>query len=52
MAARVLFILLMTTALAGCEVIGDIFQAGMWVGVILVLFVVALIVWVMGKVRS
>ena len=33
-AARLLLLLLLVVPLAACEVIGDIFQAGVWVGVI------------------
>jgi len=40
------------TALSGCEVIGDIFKAGVWVGILLVVVVVALILWVVGKMRK
>jgi hypothetical protein len=37
-------------SLSACELIGDVFQAGVWVGVILVIGVIALIVWmVRGK---
>jgi hypothetical protein len=35
----------------GCELVGDIFQAGMWVGVIMVALVVGLIFLVVAKVR-
>ena len=42
--------LIMLTA-SSCEVIGDIFQAGMWVGVVIVVIVVALILWLVNKVR-
>ena len=38
-----------TMTLAGCEVIGDIFEAGVWVGVILVVLVVGLVAWVFSK---
>jgi len=31
--------------LTGCEFIGDVFEAGVWVGVLLVLGIIALIVW-------
>ena len=51
---RLIQILLATLAsltLAGCDVIGDIFQAGMWVGVILVVVVIVLIGWIVGKFR-
>jgi hypothetical protein len=30
----------LTLSLAGCELVGGIFKAGMWVGVIAILFVV------------
>jgi len=39
-------------ALSGCEVIGDIFEAGVWVGVILVLAVIGVIGWIASKTRS
>lgn len=31
------------TVLTGCEIAGDIFQAGLWVGIVVVLLVVFLI---------
>lgn len=43
-------LVLMTTVLTGCEVIGDIFQAGVWVGVLLVVGVVVFVLWLIGKV--
>jgi hypothetical protein len=39
-------------ALAGCEVIGDIFQAGVWVGVVLVLLVIGIIVWLVTRSKA
>ncbi len=49
-----LFVLLLlsTVALVGCEVIGDIFQAGVWVGVILVLLVIGIIVWLVTRSKA
>ena len=38
--------------LSGCEIIGDIFQAGVWVGVLLVLGVFALIVWIVSRTKG
>ena len=38
--------------LAGCELVGDIFEAGVWVGVILVILVVGLVVWFFSRARS
>ena len=36
---------------AGCEVIGGIFKAGLWVGALGVLAIVVLIVVIVGKMR-
>jgi hypothetical protein len=44
-----LLVLLSTVMLAGCELVGDIFQAGMAVGVILVVLVIAGIVFLARK---
>jgi uncharacterized membrane protein YkvI len=40
------------TMLAGCELVGDIFEAGVWFGVILVILVVGLVVWLFSKARG
>ena len=45
-------LILSTMILAGCEIIGDIFQAGVWVGVILVVLVIGLIVWLFSRART
>jgi cytosine/uracil/thiamine/allantoin permease len=44
-----LFLLLMMTALSGCSVIGDIFKAGVWVGVLAVVVVVGLIIYFISR---
>jgi hypothetical protein len=51
---RTLFVMLIlfAVALSGCEVIGDIFQAGVWVGAILVIGIIALIVWLVSKAKA
>jgi heme/copper-type cytochrome/quinol oxidase subunit 4 len=46
-----LFILLMVT-MSSCEVIGDIFQAGMWFALIIVAIVIVLILWIIRKIRG
>ncbi len=38
--------------LTGCEVIGSIFKAGMWTGVIGVILVVALVIYLAAKLFS
>jgi hypothetical protein len=50
--ARLLLVLLLALATAGCELAGDIFQAGMWVGVIMVALAIGLVLWLVGKVRG
>lgn len=37
------------TLLSSCEVIGGIFKAGVWSGIIVVVIVVALIIWLVSK---
>lgn len=49
---RVLIVLLVALPLTACEAIGDIFQAGMAVGVIMVILVVAVIGFLVAKLRS
>ena len=48
---RILLIVLLATGAAGCELIGDIFQAGFLVGVIVVVVVLALVGWLIAKMR-
>lgn len=46
---------LMTVALmtlTGCDVIGTIFEAGMWWGIILVVAVIGLILWLFTRNRN
>lgn len=49
--ARLFLILLLATSTAGCEIVGGIFKAGIWVGAIIVILVIAVIVWLVGKSR-
>jgi hypothetical protein len=48
---RILLIVLLAVSAAGCELIGGIFKAGVWVGAIGVVLIVVLIVVVVGKMR-
>ncbi|UMY65388.1 MULTISPECIES: phosphatidate cytidylyltransferase [unclassified Flavobacterium] len=38
--------------ISGCELAEGIFKAGVWVGVLVVVGIIALIVWIIGKARS
>jgi hypothetical protein len=48
---HIIFLLftIMLLSLTGCEAIGDIFSAGFYTGLALVVAVVVLIVWLMGR---
>jgi hypothetical protein len=45
-----LFALAMT--MTGCEVIGDIFSAGVYTGIFVVVIVVMIIIWILAKLRN
>ena len=45
----VLNFLLLMLVLTGCEVIGDIFSAGFYTGLIVVVLVIVLIVWLISR---
>jgi uncharacterized membrane protein YkvI len=49
-----LFVLLLLSfvVLTGCEVIGDIFKAGVWVGVVLVMLVIGIVVWLVTRSKA
>jgi hypothetical protein len=40
------------TLLSSCEVIGGIFKAGVWVGILIVVAIIGLIVWLIGRGRG
>lgn len=40
---------LLVSTLSSCELIGGIFKAGMWTGIILVVVVIALVIWLAAK---
>lgn len=39
----------LTLTLSGCELAGDIFEAGAWTGIIAVVLVVGLVLWLVSK---
>jgi len=43
-----LVLLLSTFLFSGCEIIGDIFKAGVWVGVLLVVVIIFLLIKLLG----
>lgn len=47
-----IILLISIVSLAGCELAGDIFKAGVWVGAILVIGIIGLAIWMFSKARS
>ncbi len=47
-----LFLLAALPALSSCEAIGTIFKAGMWWAFILIAIVIAVILWIVSKVKK
>lgn len=47
--SQLLIFAVLALTLTGCELVGDIFEAGIWVGVIGVVLVVVLIFWIIRK---
>jgi hypothetical protein len=47
--SRIALLVVLGMSAAGCEVVGGIFKAGLWVGAIGVILVVVLLVVVVGK---
>lgn len=45
-------LLLLSTMLMGCELVGDIFEAGMTVGIFIVIAVIVLIIWLISRFRK
>jgi len=45
-------LLWMISLLSSCEVIGGIFKAGVWVGILIVVAIIGLIVWLIGRGRG
>jgi hypothetical protein len=46
-----LSLLAMTVVVSSCEVVGGIFKAGFWSAIILIVLVVGLILWLVGRGR-
>ena len=43
---------LLMFSLSPCELIGDIFKAGVWAGLLLVPVVIALVIWIISRFRK
>jgi hypothetical protein len=49
---RIALLVALSLTAAGCELIGDIFQAGLVVGIIIILLILAIVGWIIGKFRG
>jgi hypothetical protein len=47
-----IILILSSLTLGGCELIGDIFEAGVWVGALLVIGIIGLVIWMVFKIAS
>jgi hypothetical protein len=48
----ILLVSLLAISLDSCRIIGDIFKAGVWVGILIVVAVIGLILWLVGKAKK
>jgi hypothetical protein len=46
------FLLMLLMTATSCEVVGDIFKAGMGVGIFIVIAVIVLIVWIISRFKK
>jgi len=49
---RILVLLIVLISFTSCELVGDIFQAGIGVGIFLVVAVIAIIIFIISKFRK
>ena len=52
--SRLLLLMLLVACVSasGCEIVGGIFKAGLWAGVIMVVLVVAIVMFIVNKARG
>ena len=46
-----LFLILMVS-LSSCQAIAGIFKAGVWVGIIIVVIIIAIVLWLISKMKK
>jgi uncharacterized membrane protein YkvI len=51
-ALTLVLLVIVSISAAGCEAIGDIFQAGMWVGAIFIVLIIAIVGFIAAKIRG
>ncbi|HEX8561999.1 MAG TPA: hypothetical protein VF676_03365 [Flavobacterium sp.] len=48
---QIALVVLMLTSFTSCDIVGDILEAGIWIGIIIVVLIVALIFWIIRKIK-
>lgn len=48
---NLMMLLLASVTLSSCEIVGDIFEAGVWTGVILIALVIIAIIYIFSRFR-
>ena len=46
-----LLLMVMVVTFSSCELVGDIFEAGFWAAIIVVVIVIAIIIWLFNRFR-
>jgi uncharacterized membrane protein YkvI len=49
---QLVLLVLVSMTFAGCELAGDIFEAGAWVGAVAVILVVGIVAFIAAKIRG
>jgi hypothetical protein len=49
---QALLLVVVSMTFAGCELAGDIFEAGAWIGAIVVVLIIGLVALVFAKIRG
>lgn len=47
-----IILLILSTTFTGCEIIGGIFKAGFWVGIIVVVLLVLIVIWLVNRMKK
>ncbi|WKL49855.1 hypothetical protein Q1W71_08735 [Flavobacterium pectinovorum] len=47
---RLLMVFVILFSFTSCELVGDIFKAGMGFGIFIVVFVIAIIIWIFARI--
>ncbi len=48
---KILLLMVVLFTATSCELVGDIFQVGMGVGIFLVILIIAVVVWIISRFR-